>query len=76
MNWALLVFVFSQKELNEEEYGPTMADLEKQIAAHSILHKEIKAYSPQLCVSSAGGKVSRIIFWFSFSVTWKSSRTC
>ncbi|XP_056879154.1 envoplakin, partial [Takifugu flavidus] len=33
-----------------------MADLEKQIAAHNILHKEIQAYSSQLCVSSAGGK--------------------
>lgn len=34
-----------------------MADLEKQIAAHNILHKEIQAYGSQLCVSSAGGKV-------------------
>lgn len=36
-----------------------MTDLEKQIAAHNILHKEIQAYSSQLCVSSAGGKVRR-----------------
>lgn len=34
-----------------------MMDLEKQIAAHNILHKEIQAYGSQLCVSSAGGKV-------------------
>lgn len=34
-----------------------MTDLEKQIAAHNILHKEIQAYNAQLCVSSAGGKV-------------------
>ncbi|XP_061584772.1 envoplakin-like [Cololabis saira] len=45
-----------QKEVNVEEYGPTMADLEKQIAAHNILHKEIEAYNSQLCVSSAGSK--------------------
>lgn len=40
-----------------EEYGPTMADLEKQVAAHNILHKEVEAYNSQLCVSSAGNKV-------------------
>ncbi|TNM86147.1 hypothetical protein fugu_008418 [Takifugu bimaculatus] len=51
------VFGEKQKQVNSEEYGPTMADLEKQIAAHNILHKEIQAYSSQLCVSSAGGKV-------------------
>lgn len=34
-----------------------MMDLEKQIAAHNLLHKEIQAYGSQLCVSSAGGKV-------------------
>ncbi|KAM8771445.1 envoplakin a [Acanthopagrus schlegelii] len=45
-----------QKAVNSEEFGPTMADLEKQIAAHNILHKEIESYSPQLCVSSAGSK--------------------
>ncbi|XP_076585532.1 envoplakin a [Chaetodon auriga] len=45
-----------QKAVNSEEYGPTMADLEKQIAAHNILHKEVEAYNSQLCVSSAGSK--------------------
>ncbi|KAM7394027.1 hypothetical protein PAMP_020854 [Pampus punctatissimus] len=50
------VFNLKQKQVSAEEYGPTMADLEKQIAAHNILHKEIEAYSPQLCVSSAGSK--------------------
>lgn len=51
-------FLCSQKQVNIEEYGPSMADLERQIAAHNILHKEIEAYSSQLCVSSAGSKVS------------------
>ncbi|XP_071360626.1 envoplakin a [Trachinotus anak] len=50
------VFNQKQKQVNVEEYGPTMADLEKQIAAHNILHKEIEAYNSQLCVSSAGSK--------------------
>ena len=36
-----------------------MADLEKQIASHNILHKEIEAYSSQLSASSVGSKVSR-----------------
>lgn len=46
-----------QKQLNTEEYGPTMVDLKKQIAAHNLLHQEIEAYSSQLTVSSAGSKV-------------------
>ncbi|XP_044046418.1 envoplakin a [Siniperca chuatsi] len=45
-----------QKQVNVEEYGPTMAELEKQVAAHNILHKEVEAYNSQLCISSAGSK--------------------
>ncbi|XP_041839150.1 envoplakin a isoform X2 [Melanotaenia boesemani] len=45
-----------QQQVKTEQYGPTMADLKKQIAAHNILHKEIEAYNSQLCVSSAGSK--------------------
>ncbi|XP_076027242.1 envoplakin a [Genypterus blacodes] len=45
-----------QKQVNTEEFGPTLPELEKQIAAHNILHKEVEAYSSQLCVSSAGSK--------------------
>uniref|UniRef100_A0A665XA62 Desmoplakin SH3 domain-containing protein n=1 Tax=Echeneis naucrates TaxID=173247 RepID=A0A665XA62_ECHNA len=51
-----------QKEVNVEEYGPSMADLEKQIAAHNILHKEIESYNSQLCVSSAGSKENYTAF--------------
>ncbi|KAM4751055.1 envoplakin-like [Anableps anableps] len=61
INWGPILNQ-KQKELNGEEYGPTMADLEKQIAAHSILYKEIKAYSSQLCVSSAGSKEKCAVF--------------
>ncbi|XP_014844547.1 PREDICTED: envoplakin-like, partial [Poecilia mexicana] len=61
INWGPIL-TQKQKELNREDYGPTMADLEKQIAAHSILHKEIKAYSSQLCVSSAGSKEKYAVF--------------
>ncbi|KAG8014466.1 Envoplakin [Nibea albiflora] len=55
------VFNQKQKEVNVEDYGPTMADLEKQIAAHNIAHKEIEAYSSQLCVSSAGSKEQYLV---------------
>ncbi|KPP79310.1 envoplakin-like [Scleropages formosus] len=41
-----------QREVNAEQYGPTVSDLEKQIASHNILHKEIEAYGTQLNVSS------------------------
>ena len=61
INCVPLVSVCSQKEVNVEDYGPTMADLEKQIAAHNILHKEIEAYNSQLCVSSAGSKVNELM---------------
>ncbi|XP_018520557.1 LOW QUALITY PROTEIN: envoplakin a [Lates calcarifer] len=50
------IFNQKQKQVNAEEYGPTMAELEKQIASHNIVHKEIEAYNSQLCVSSAGSK--------------------
>ncbi|XP_072318365.1 envoplakin a [Eucyclogobius newberryi] len=62
IDWAP-VFANKQKQLAEaDQYGPTMADLEKQIASHNILHKEVEAYSPQLCVSSAGNKESYTVF--------------
>lgn len=57
MTCISLVFLRVQKQVNTEEYGPTMADLERQIATHNILHKEIETYNSQLCVSSAGSKV-------------------
>uniref|UniRef100_A0A8K9WWJ2 Envoplakin a n=1 Tax=Oncorhynchus mykiss TaxID=8022 RepID=A0A8K9WWJ2_ONCMY len=55
IDWAS-VLNRKQREVNTEEYGPTMADLKKQIAAHNILHKEIETYSSQLSTSSTGTK--------------------
>ncbi|CAB1344901.1 unnamed protein product [Coregonus sp. 'balchen'] len=55
IDWAS-VLNQKQREVNTEEYGPTMADLKKQIAAHNILHKEIEAYSSQLSTSSTSTK--------------------
>jgi len=52
MLWCL------QKEVNVEAFGPTISDLEKQIASHNILHKELEAYSSQLSLGSVGNKVS------------------
>ncbi|XP_058496226.1 envoplakin a [Solea solea] len=50
------VFSQKQKQLNVEEFGPSMEELEKQIATHNILHKQIEAYNAQLNTSSAGSK--------------------
>ncbi|KAM9843794.1 envoplakin [Aulostomus maculatus] len=36
------------KQLKVEAFGPNLSDVEKQIAAHNILHQEIEAYSTQL----------------------------
>ncbi|XP_030591338.1 envoplakin-like [Archocentrus centrarchus] len=36
------------KQLREAAYGPKLSDVERQIAAHNILHQEIEAYSDQL----------------------------
>ncbi|XP_068193776.1 envoplakin [Antennarius striatus] len=37
-----------QKQFKSGAYGPNLADVEKQIASHNILHQEIEAYGPQL----------------------------
>ncbi|XP_073350769.1 envoplakin [Pagrus major] len=37
-----------QKQINSEAYGPKLTDVEKQIAAHNILHQAIEAYDTQL----------------------------
>ncbi|TSK62590.1 Envoplakin [Bagarius yarrelli] len=55
INW-IPVFNQKQKEVNSEAYGPTMAELEKQIAAHNILHKEIESYSTQLSPDTTSSK--------------------
>ncbi|KAK2889068.1 hypothetical protein Q8A67_014443 [Cirrhinus molitorella] len=55
INWAL-VLNQKQKEASKEEYGPTLADLKKQIAAHNILHKEIESYNNQLSLGSTSSQ--------------------
>lgn len=37
-----------QKQISGGQYGPTMLELEKQIAEHNILQKEIEAYGLQI----------------------------
>nr|XP_028572776.1 envoplakin isoform X1 [Podarcis muralis] len=37
-----------QKEIDGGKYGPTMPELEKQVAEHNILQKEIEAYGLQI----------------------------
>ncbi|XP_068606672.1 envoplakin a [Brachionichthys hirsutus] len=55
IDWGPL-FIEKQKAVSADDFGPSMADLEKQIATHNILHKEIEVYNSQLCISSAGSK--------------------
>ncbi|XP_028267450.1 envoplakin-like [Parambassis ranga] len=44
------------KQLKAEPLGPNLSDVEKQIAAHNILHQEIEAYSSQLQPSTIPSK--------------------
>lgn len=46
-----------QKQLNAVPYGPSLADVEKQIAAHNIQHQAIEAYSSQLSPSTTASQV-------------------
>ncbi|XP_076866375.1 envoplakin b [Brachyhypopomus gauderio] len=47
INWAQ-VLTGKQKQIEKEAFGPTLSDVEKQIAAHNITHKEIEAYRSQI----------------------------
>ncbi|XP_067086956.1 envoplakin-like isoform X1 [Osmerus mordax] len=47
INWNQ-VMQDKQKQMNSTGYGPSLSDVEKQIAAQNILHQEIEAYRPQL----------------------------
>lgn len=57
-----------QKQIDVEPFGPNLADVEKQIAAHNILHQAIQSYSTQLTPDSITSQVhvynSRVIWWF------------
>ncbi|XP_062402338.1 envoplakin a [Sardina pilchardus] len=55
INWAP-VLNEKQRQVNTEEYGPTLTDVEKQIAAHNILHKEIEAYNSQMSPGTTSSK--------------------
>ncbi|XP_061556541.1 envoplakin [Phycodurus eques] len=45
-----------QRRLDTEGYGRSLSDVEKQIAAHNILHKEIEAYSEQMKPSTTSSQ--------------------
>ncbi|KAK1785644.1 hypothetical protein P4O66_018995, partial [Electrophorus voltai] len=47
INWAQ-VLSNKQRQIQEEAFGPTLSDVEKQVAAHNIAHKEIEAYRSQI----------------------------
>ncbi|KFZ54274.1 Envoplakin, partial [Antrostomus carolinensis] len=47
VDWAKILDQ-KMRQVNEGQYGPGMAELEKQIAEHNILQKEIEAYGLQI----------------------------
>ncbi|XP_015675187.1 envoplakin [Protobothrops mucrosquamatus] len=47
VDWAKILEQ-KQKQVSGGKYGPTMPELEKQIAEHNILQKEIEAYGLQI----------------------------
>uniref|UniRef100_A0A8C1L9U1 Envoplakin b n=1 Tax=Cyprinus carpio TaxID=7962 RepID=A0A8C1L9U1_CYPCA len=51
LDWSRLL-ADKQKLIQEDVYGPTLSDVEKQIAVHSILHKQMEAYRSALESSS------------------------
>ncbi|XP_026096154.1 envoplakin [Carassius auratus] len=51
VDWSKLLSD-KQKLIQGDVYGPTLSDVEKQIAAHNILHKQMEAYRSALESSS------------------------
>ncbi|KAK7939050.1 hypothetical protein WMY93_002376 [Mugilogobius chulae] len=47
IDWASLLDS-KLRQLESQEFGPSLSDVEKQMAAHTILHQEIEAYNAQL----------------------------
>ncbi|XP_043090950.1 envoplakin [Puntigrus tetrazona] len=47
VDWSKLL-ADKQKLIQGDVYGPTLSDVEKQIAAHNILHKQMEAYRSAL----------------------------
>ncbi|KFU94130.1 Envoplakin, partial [Chaetura pelagica] len=47
VDWARILDQ-KMKQVNTGQYGPSMSELEKQIAEHNILQKEIEAYGLQI----------------------------
>ncbi|XP_016108349.1 envoplakin [Sinocyclocheilus grahami] len=47
VDWSKLLSD-KQKLIQRDVYGPTLSDVEKQIAAHNILHKQMEAYRSAL----------------------------
>ncbi|XP_066531921.1 envoplakin [Hoplias malabaricus] len=50
IDWSS-VLADKQRQVLGDSYGPTLSDVEKQIAAHNLLHKEIEEYRSQINAS-------------------------
>ncbi|XP_045899515.1 envoplakin isoform X2 [Micropterus dolomieu] len=62
------------KQLNSGSYGPSRPDVEKQIAAHNILHQAIEAYSTQLNPSSTTSQEQYAAFKEKYAKLLESSK--
>lgn len=58
LNVGTILRCVLQKQLRGEAYGPKLSDVERQIAAHNLLHQEIEAYSDQLKPSTTTSQVA------------------
>ncbi|CAL8270711.1 unnamed protein product [Lota lota] len=47
LDWGRLL-TEKQREIEAGAYGPNLSDVEKQVAAHNLLHEQIQAYKAQL----------------------------
>ncbi|XP_028842977.1 envoplakin [Denticeps clupeoides] len=72
IDWAQIVRE-KQNKVNTGAYGPSLSDVEKQVAAHNILHKEIEAYKSQLDSSSSASTEDFLVLKRQYSNLLESS---
>ncbi|XP_043946435.1 envoplakin [Protopterus annectens] len=73
VDWPRL-FEQKQREINKGTYGPALPDVEKQVAQHNILHKEIDEYGPQIEKSTVKPEQLAAI-QSQYKDLWESSRS-
>ncbi|XP_078126602.1 envoplakin-like [Sander vitreus] len=62
------------KQLKADAYGPSLSDVEKQIAAHNILHQQIEAYKAQLEPSTTTSQEQYAAFKEKYAKLYEASQ--